>query len=66
MHPALELPVWTVLPFAGLLLSIALLPLVAHHFWESNRNKSLVAALFAVRFAARATFFGEPRSFEAG
>ena len=41
------LPVWTVLPFAGLLLSIALLPLAVPHFWESNRNKAVVAALFA-------------------
>jgi len=51
VHPALELPVWTVLPFAGLLLCIAILPLLAHHFWESNRNKGLVAALFAVPVA---------------
>jgi Na+/H+ antiporter NhaD/arsenite permease-like protein len=41
-----------VLPFAGLLLAIAVLPLVAHHFWESNRNKGLVAALFAAPVAA--------------
>jgi Na+/H+ antiporter NhaD/arsenite permease-like protein len=47
-----ELPFWTVLPFAGLLLAIAVLPLVAHHFWESNRNKGLVAAFFAVPVAA--------------
>jgi Na+/H+ antiporter NhaD/arsenite permease-like protein len=47
-----ELPFWTVLPFAGLLLAIAVLPLVAHHFWESNRNKGLVAALFAAPVAA--------------
>jgi Na+/H+ antiporter NhaD/arsenite permease-like protein len=46
-----ELPVWTVLPFAGLLLSIAVLPLAAPHFWESNRNKGLVAALFSVPVA---------------
>jgi len=43
-----ELPLWTVLPFAGLLLSIALLPLAAPHFWESNRNKSLVALFFSL------------------
>ena len=42
-----ELPTWTILPFAGLLLSIALLPLAVPHFWESNRNKALVAALFS-------------------
>ena len=51
MHGPVELPFWTVLPFAGLLLSIASLPLVAAHFWESHRNKGLVAALFAVPVA---------------
>jgi Na+/H+ antiporter NhaD/arsenite permease-like protein len=47
MH-AVDLPFWTVLPFAGLLLSIAVLPLVAYHWWERNLNKGIVAALFAV------------------
>ena len=39
----LHLPLWSVAPFALLLLGIALLPLVARHFWESNRNKGLVS-----------------------
>jgi Na+/H+ antiporter NhaD/arsenite permease-like protein len=30
--------VWAV-PFAGILLSIAILPLVAHHFWEHHQGK---------------------------
>jgi Na+/H+ antiporter NhaD/arsenite permease-like protein len=34
-----------VLPFAAYLLAIALVPLAAPHFWESNRNKLLVAAI---------------------
>ena len=50
MHEV-ELPLWTVLPFAGLLLSIAVLPLVAHHWWESNRNKGIVAAGFGLPVA---------------
>lgn len=29
-------PVWTVLPFVGILLSIALFPLFAPHFWEHH------------------------------
>lgn len=37
------LPWWSVLPFAGLLLSIAVLPMVAEHWWHSNRNQLLVA-----------------------
>jgi Na+/H+ antiporter NhaD/arsenite permease-like protein len=39
--------VWA-LPFAGLLLSIALLPLVAPHFWEHHFGK--VAAFWALLF----------------
>jgi len=34
-------------PFAALLVAIAVLPLAAHHFWESNRNKAIVTALIA-------------------
>jgi Na+/H+ antiporter NhaD/arsenite permease-like protein len=30
-------------PFALLLASLALLPLFFHHFWESNKNKAIVA-----------------------
>lgn len=32
-----------VLPFAALLLAIAILPLAAGHFWHSNRNKLIIA-----------------------
>jgi len=38
-------------PFAGLLLAIAAMPLVAAHWWEKNRNKALVAAAFATPVA---------------
>lgn len=41
----LEVSAWSAVPFVALLLAIALLPLTARHFWESNRNKALVAAL---------------------
>jgi len=34
-----------------MLLSIALLPLAAPHFWEKNRNKALISALFGVPVA---------------
>ena len=46
------LPLWSVLPFAGLLASIALLPLFAHAWWDSNRHRALLCALFAVPFGA--------------
>jgi Na+/H+ antiporter NhaD/arsenite permease-like protein len=52
MPHGLELPLWTLLPFVALLLSLAILPLAAPHFWESNQNKGLVAALFSVPLAA--------------
>jgi len=43
------LPVWTVLPFAGILLSIALFPLLAPHFWHRHFGK--VSAGWALAFA---------------
>ena len=46
-----ELGLWTLLPFAGFLLAIALMPLLAGHWWEHNRSKALVAALFALPIA---------------
>jgi Na+/H+ antiporter NhaD/arsenite permease-like protein len=52
---ALELPVWSVLPFAALLLSIAILPLAAESFWERNRNKLIVALLCGVPAALLVT-----------
>jgi Na+/H+ antiporter NhaD/arsenite permease-like protein len=52
MTHSLALPIWTVLPFVLLLLSIAVLPLVLPHFWESNRNKGVVAGALALPVAA--------------
>ncbi|MGZ5497327.1 MAG: sodium:proton antiporter [Candidatus Aminicenantales bacterium] len=42
---------WAIVPFVGLLLSIALLPLRAPHFWESHKNKALVAFLWSLPVA---------------
>ena len=55
MH-AIDLPFWSVLPFAGLLLSIAILPLAAPHWWESNVHKGVVAAVFGLPAAAYVAF----------
>ncbi|MDP7039367.1 MAG: sodium:proton antiporter [Myxococcota bacterium] len=38
-----RVPVWSVVPFALMLLAIAVLPLVAHHWWESNKNRAIVS-----------------------
>jgi Na+/H+ antiporter NhaD/arsenite permease-like protein len=37
------LPLWSVLPFVGLLLSIALIPLVSHRFWARHFGKVSLA-----------------------
>jgi Na+/H+ antiporter NhaD/arsenite permease-like protein len=47
MAPAAPLPLYTVLPFAVMLLAIAVLPLWARHWWERNLNKLLVAMVLA-------------------
>lgn len=36
-------PLWSIFPFLSYLLLIALVPIVFGHFWESNRNKLIVA-----------------------
>ena len=42
--------IWSIAPFVLLLLAIAILPLIkrCHRFWDSNRNKLLVAILLSV------------------
>jgi Na+/H+ antiporter NhaD/arsenite permease-like protein len=45
------LPLWTMVPFVGLLLSIALFPLRAQKFWEWHGNKALVAVAWSVPVA---------------
>jgi Na+/H+ antiporter NhaD/arsenite permease-like protein len=44
----LAIPVWTIFPFVGLLLAIAVVPLAAPAFWERNLNKGLVAGALSV------------------
>ena len=41
-------PLWTLAPFALYLFLIAMIPLVAGHFWEKNRNKLIVAAIVSL------------------
>ncbi len=56
MEHVQALPWWSALPFAGMLLSIAVVPLAAEPFWALNRNKGLVAALFALPAALYLVF----------
>ncbi len=44
-----ELPLWSVIPFVGILLSIAIFPLVAPHFWHHHFGK--VSAFWALVLA---------------
>ncbi len=43
-----QIPLWALLPFVLMLLSIALLPLFANHFWEKNINKLIVSLILSV------------------
>lgn len=47
-----ELPLWSAIPFVGILLSIALFPLIAPHFWHHHFPKISVAwaLIFAIPF----------------
>src|SRR5947209_5350127 len=40
-------PTWAVFPFVVYLLGIALVPIAFGHFWESNRNKLIVALVIS-------------------
>lgn len=43
-----QIPLWSLIPFVLMLLSIAVLPLVANHFWEKNLNKLIIALLLSI------------------
>ncbi|MBI1924851.1 sodium:proton antiporter [Candidatus Poribacteria bacterium] len=49
-----KLPIWSVIPFVGILLSIAIFPLVAPHFWHHHFGKVSLAwsLIFAVPYVA--------------
>jgi Na+/H+ antiporter NhaD/arsenite permease-like protein len=45
-----QLPLWSMAPFILLLLGIAILPLIAGHWWEHNKNRAIVALGLAIPF----------------
>ncbi len=49
-----HLPIWSCLPFAGMLLSIALWPLIAPEFWHHHFGK--IAGFWALAMAAPFTY----------
>lgn len=44
----MQLPVFTGIPFVLMLGCIAVLPLFAEHFWESNKNKLIIALILGI------------------
>ena len=50
--PSVPPPLWAALPFAAMLLAIALGPIMAAHRWEDNRTKLAVAVVLALPVAA--------------
>ncbi|MDY6862858.1 MAG: sodium:proton antiporter [Thermodesulfobacteriota bacterium] len=48
------LPLWSVIPFVGILLSIAIFPLAAPHFWHHHFSK--ISAFWALIFAVPFVF----------
>jgi len=55
----LQVPLWAAGPFVLLLLGIALLPLVAGHWWHSNRNKAIFVVALSFPTAAYLLSVGE-------
>lgn len=51
-HAVHDIPLWAMIPFILMLGSIAVLPLVAHNFWESNRNKLIISLVLGIPTAA--------------
>lgn len=55
-HAGPDMPLWSVVPFVGLLLGVAVLPLAAPHWWHENRNKAILSALFGIPVAGYVAF----------
>src|SRR5256714_11053788 len=50
-HLGTLLPLWSVVPFAAMLVCIAVLPLAAGKLWETNLNKAVLSAMLGVPVA---------------
>lgn len=42
------LPLWSVVPFVLMLLTIAIAPLINEHFWEKNKNKAIFSIIYSI------------------
>lgn len=43
-----DVPIWSIIPFILMLGSIAVFPLIAEHFWESNKNKLIISLILGI------------------
>jgi Na+/H+ antiporter NhaD/arsenite permease-like protein len=41
-------PLWSLVPFILMLVSIAVLPMVVPHWWDSNRNKTILSVAMSI------------------
>jgi Na+/H+ antiporter NhaD/arsenite permease-like protein len=41
-------PIWSVVPFIAMLLSIAILPIVLPEWWDKNRNKTILSVALSI------------------
>lgn len=55
-HFGESVPLWAVIPFVVMLLGIAILPLVVHEWWESNRNRAIFTGVVATPMAIYLAF----------
>ena len=46
-----EIPIWALIPFAIMLLGIAVFPFIIGHWWEHNRNKFIVSLVLGTPVA---------------
>ena len=47
-----QIEIWALLPFAAMLLSIAIMPLIAKEWWEKNMNKLWVSLALSIPASA--------------
>ncbi len=43
-----EIPLYSLIPFVLMLGSIAIMPIFAEHFWESNKNKLIISTILSI------------------
>ncbi len=53
-----DVQLWMLIPFAVMLLTIAIAPLTVEHWWEENRNKLIFTLLLSIPTAVVLALFG--------